>query len=288
MNDVPLGGLWSFPSVPIDMKHTTLLFAFSLFAVIAKANTSLQERLQLPLYVILSDSDNEINKQLRTVVDGYWDLNDVEYISEADNEELSWTAANCFLVYQKNQSVEDNGTTVFSEVLRIVAFTKNGKLVENIAGSPILSSDGINRATNLVNAVKLLQVKLQFALYKEQGDSEFASYSQKIDAESSIVKLKKLYISSQDLDEGLDYASIRELYKGEVKIVDKSYIDKLVEEGSGDAVYVIVNKRQTSGFTYVNTKMIVDAASGALVYRDETTSTSPKGFSKKDFKKLAD
>ncbi len=288
MNDVPLGGLWSFPSVPIDMKHTTLLFAFSLFAVIAKANTSLQERLQLPLYVILSDSDNEINKQLRTVVDGYWDLNDVEYISEADNEELSWTAANCFLVYQKNQSVEDNGTTVFSEVLRIVAFTKNGKLVENIAGSPILSSDGINRATNLVNAVKLLQDKLQFALYKEQGDSEFASYSQKIDAESSIVKLKKLYISSQDLDEGLDYASIRELYKGEVKIVDKSYIDKLVEEGSGDAVYVIVNKRQTSGFTYVNTKMIVDAASGALVYRDETTSTSPKGFSKKDFKKLAD
>ncbi len=288
MNDVPLGGLWSFPSVPIDMKHTTLLFAFSLFAVIAKANTSLQERLQLPLYVILSDSDNEINKQLRTVVDGYWDLNDVEYISEADNEELSWTAANCFLVYQKNQSVEDNGTTVFSEVLRIVAFTKNGKLVENIAGSPILSSDGINRATNLVNAVKLLQDKLQFALYKDQGDSEFASYSQKIDAESSIVKLKKLYISSQDLDEGLDYASIPELYKGEVKIVDKSYIDKLVEEGSGDAVYVIVNKRQTSGFTYVNTKMIVDAASGALVYRDETTSTSPKGFSKKDFKKLAD
>ena len=87
------------------MKHTTLLIAFSLFAFIAKAETSLQERLQLPLYVILSDSDNEINKQLQSVMDGYWDLNDVEYISEADYEELSWTAQNCFMVYQKNQSV---------------------------------------------------------------------------------------------------------------------------------------------------------------------------------------
>ena len=270
------------------MKHTTLLIAFSLFAFIAKAETSLQERLQLPLYVILSDSDNEINKQLQSVMDGYWDLNDVEYISEADYEELSWTAQNCFMVYQKNQSVEDDGTTVYSEVLRIVAFTKKGKLVENIAGSPILGSDGINRSTSLVNAVKLLQDKVQFVLYKEQGDSEYASYSQKINSESSIVKLKKLYISAQDLEEGLDYASIRDLYKGEVKIVDKSYIDKLVEQGSEDAVYVIVNKRQTSGFTYVNTKLIVDASTGALVYKDETTSTSPKGFGKKDFKKLAD
>lgn len=278
----------ALPSAPIDMKHTTLLLAFSLLAFVAKAETSLQERLQLPLYVILSDSDNDINKDLRSVIDGYWDLNEVEYISEADYEELSWTAQNCFLVYQKNQSVEDDGTTVYSEVLRIVAFTKKGKLVENIAGSPIMGYDGENRNTSLVNAVKLLQDKVQFVLYKEQGDSEYANYSQKINSESSIVKLKKLYISAQDLEEGLDYASIRDLYKGEVKIVDKSYIDKLVEQGSEDAVCVIVNKRQTSGFTYVNTKMIVDASTGALVYKDETTSTSPKGFSKKDFKKLAD
>ena len=119
-------------------------------------------------------------------------------------------------------------------------------------------------------------------------DSEYANYSQKINSESSIVKLKKLYISAQDLEEGLDYASIRDLYKGEVKIVDKSYIDKLVEQGSEDAVCVIVNKRQTSGFTYVNTKMIVDASTGALGDKDETTSTSPRGVSKKDFKKRAD
>jgi hypothetical protein len=270
------------------MKHTIITLTLAFAYLIGYADTPLSERLQYPLYVVVSDEDLPINHELKAAFDEHWSLNPVEYIAEADYEALSWSTPGCFLIYQKHQSVAEEGTTVYLEVLRVVCFTKGGKLVKNVAGVPILYNEGENRQLAITNTVRMLQDKVQFELYSEQGESEYSNYSEKINSVSSVVKLKKLYISAQDLDDNLDFASIRALYSGEVKVVDRSYIDKLIEENSSDAYYVVVNSRQTSGFTYVNTKLIIDANNGELVYQDETTNTQPRGFGKRDFKKLAD
>lgn len=270
------------------MKRFTPFFLFSLIASGLHAEVSLTERLENPLYVVLSDNNLEINQEIRSAVDNYWSLSAVEYISESEYEPLTWTSDNCFLIYQKNQSVEDDGNLIYSEVIRVVSFTKKGKLVQHIAGTPILNSGTTDHQQDLVNSVRILQDKVRFEVYREQGETEFTSYSEKISQSHGIVKLKKLYISAQDLEEGLDYASIMDLYEGDVRIVDRSYIDELIERKAADAVYVLIDHVQTSKVSYISTKTILDAESGTVLYKDAATAISPKGFGKRDFKKLAD
>lgn len=270
------------------MKRFTPFFLLSLIVSGLHAEVSLTERLERPLFVVLSDANLEINQEIRSAIDNYWSLSAVEYISESEYEPLSWTAENCFLIYQKNQSVEDDGNVIYSEVIRVVSFTKKGKLVQHIAGTPVIHIGTTEHQDDLVNSVRILQDKVRFEVYREQGETEFNSYSEKIAESHGIVKLKKLYISAQDLELGMDYASITDLYEGDVRIVDRSYIDQLIENKSADAVYVLIDNVQTSKVSYISTKTIMDAESGAVLYKDATTATSPKGFGKRDFKKLAD
>ena len=271
------------------MKHTTtLLLAIVLSCTSVMAET-LAERLEQPLVVVLADEwDHPINKEITHAISNYWNLNEVHYITESDYQEIPLSDNSCFLIYQKHQSVEDEGTTVYSEVIRVVGFSASGKRVRNFAGAPLLWEEGEDHQLAMVIAVRMLQDKLQFALFSEHGEAGFAYQTERIQQKNAVVKLKKLYIAAQDLEDELDFASIRALYDGEVKIVDRSYIDKLISEAPEDALYVVVNNRQTSGFTYVNTKMVIDAVDGALVYKDENMNFEPKGFDKRDFKKLAD
>jgi hypothetical protein len=211
------------------MKRYALAFGLILTSLGLKADITLTERLERPMYVVLSDNNLEINREIRSAIDNYWSLSTVEYISESEYEPLSWTAESCFLIYQKNQSVEDDGNVIYSEVIRVVSFTKKGKLVQHIAGTPVMNSGTADHQQDLVNSVRILQDKVRFELYREQGETEFSSYSEKISESHGIVKLKKLYISAQDLEEGMDYASIMDIYEGDVRIVDRSYIDELID-----------------------------------------------------------
>jgi hypothetical protein len=264
----------------------TLFFGVFIWSTSFGGNT-ITERLSKPLYVVLSNENVAINQEIRNAMDQHWVISDIEYISEDEYEPLSWTEDNCFLIYQKNQSVDGDGNMVRSEVIRMVAFTKKGKMVQNVAGTPVLNTDRIHE-DDLANSVRILQDKVRFELYKEEGETAFESYAEMVEESTGIVKLKKLYISAQDLEVGMDYASIRTLYDGDVRIVDRSYIDMLIEQKASDAVYVLIDYIQTSGISYISTKTILDAESGAVLYKNATTSISPKGFGKRDFKKLAD
>ncbi|HAE14214.1 MAG TPA: hypothetical protein DCG24_08265 [Bacteroidetes bacterium] len=269
------------------MKNLITASLLLITHTVAFADVTLSERLEKPLYVVLSNDNVTINQELREAFDNNWVLNEVNYITEDEYEPLSWTEENCFLIYQKNQQIDGEGNTVFSEVIRIVAFTKKGKLVENIAGTPVFNSIEPHEA-DLVSSLRILQDKVRFELYREQGETEFSSYSEKIQQSSGIVQLKKLYISAQDLEQGMDYASISDIYEGEVRIVDRSYIEQLIEQKASDAVYVLIDHMQTSGISYLSTKTIMDAETGTVLYKDSDTALSPRGFGKRDFKKLAD
>ena len=269
------------------MKNLITASLLLITHTVAFADVTLSERLEKPLYVVLSNDNVTINQELREAFDNNWVLNEVNYITEDEYEPLSWTEENCFLIYQKNQQIDGEGNTVFSEVIRIVAFTKKGKLVENIAGTPVFNSIEPHEA-DLVSSLRILQDKVRFELYREQGETEFSSCSEKIQQSSSRVQLKKLYISAQDLEQGMDYASISDIYEGEVRIVDRSYIEQLIEQKASDAVYVLIDHMQTSGISYLSTKTIMDAETGTVLYKDSDTALSPRGFGKRDFKKLAD
>lgn len=269
------------------MKNLITASLLLITHTVAFADVTLSERLEKPLYVVLSNDNVTINQELREAFDNNWVLNEVNYITEDEYEPLSWTEENCFLIYQKNQQIDGEGNTVFSEVIRIVAFTKKGKLVENIAGTPVFNTNEPHEA-DLVSSLRILQDKVRFELYREQGETEFSSYSEKIQQSSGIVQLKKLYISAQDLEQGMDYASISDIYEGEVRIVDRSYIEQLIEQKASDAVYVLIDHMQTSGISYLSTKTIMDAETGTVLYKDSDTALSPRGFGKRDFKKLAD
>lgn len=57
---------------------------------------------------------------------------------------------------------------------------------------------------------------------------------------------------------------VNELYSGELVVLSRSELADLINSQS-NIVYAIVNNKATSGFTYVNTKQIIDASNGQVL-----------------------
>lgn len=239
-----------------------------------------------PVHVILYAGDVAYNQNIQDAIDNYWHLNNYTFITEAEFDQLRKESSNLFLVRNQSQSVEE-GTLVYDEVIRIVQFTKGGKLMTQVVGTPVVKASNEDQMLPYANAVLGLQDKMQFEISKEESKTAFNNYGERVDYRTNIVKQKILYIAREDIKEGLSMEIVDELYSGELVVLSRSELDNLIKEKS-DIVYAVVNSKQTSGFTYVNTKQVIDGSNGHVLFAKESTTTKPEGFNKKDWKKLAD
>lgn len=269
------------------MKRTLLTLTFSFVALLAISKDIKSQLNQAPVNVLLYADDPVYNENIKHAIDNYWSLNEYIFINETEFSQLQKESANLFLVKNTSQSV-DAGTLVYDEVLRLIQFTKNGRLMTQIAGMPVVKNNSNNAVVPYVNAVLGLQDKVQFEISKTESKTAFSHYNQKVDYRTNIVKLNKLYIAQEDLDSELSLDIVHELYSGELVIISSMELEKIISSGNADIVYAIVTNKQTSGFTYVNSKQIIDAATGQILYANESTTMKPEGFNKKDWKKLAD
>lgn len=268
------------------MKHAILTILLCSVAFFANSSNALSQFSEKTIYVILYDDDSAYNSGIQQAVNKYWNLNDYQFITEDEFVTLKTENSNLFLIKNESQSVEE-GTLVYDEVIRIVQFSKGGKMISQVAGIPVFKQNDYDASISYVNAVLGLQDKVQFEFSREQNKTAFNSYSEKVKNRSNIVKLKTLYIAKEDIKEGLTVELIRELYTGELIVVSREELEDLINSQS-DIVYAVVQNKPTSGFTYVNIKQVIDASSGEVLFTSESTTIKPDGFNKKDWKKLAD
>lgn len=268
------------------MKHTFLTITLCMVALLAIPNDIQSQLYENPIHVILYNDDPAYNSGIQQAINKYWSLNNYQFVTEEEFNNLKKENANLFLIKNESQSVEE-GTLVYDEVIRIVQFSKGGKMITQVAGTPVIKKDEDDSSISYVNAVLGLQDKVQFEISKSENNSTFNSYSDKVKNRTNIVKLKTLYIADEDIKDGLTVEMVNELYSGELVVLSRSELADLINSQS-NIVYAVVNNKPTSGFTYVNTKQIIDASNGQVLFKNESTTIKPEGFSKKDWKKLAD
>lgn len=272
------------------MKKTTQLGVFIAFmglqsAFAMDAALTISSMMDKPVQVVLSADDANYNSYIQYAMQNYWQVNSFTCISEDQFEQEKVNSDQLFLVHSFNQTADESGT-VYNEVLKLVCFKKDGKLVSIVAGAPVLTEAQSSDA-GLINAVRLVHDKLQFALFKEQRDLKFAAYDMGVDSRTHIVRTKTLYIAREDLDASLTAESIRSVYAGDVVIIGRDSLNAIIDSKSGNALYAVVYNQATSSISYINTKNIVDASSGQLLYSDESTTMKPEGFTPRDFRNMS-
>jgi hypothetical protein len=276
-----------------QVLSTLILFTASVlptFAFFGKNDKAISERLEKPLIVVLDASDENYNAHVKYAVENYWSANEYTFLSASQFEEYKSFSDNIFLIKNEKQAAEDVSTTVYDNVMKLVYFKKEGKLVANLAGTPLIQESTQDVKATVINAVRVLQDKLQFVLFSEEKkNAEFAkNYEKKVESRSTIVEVKKLYIAKEDIDASITEVEIKALYDGEVYIVTREELEKMIDSKAEDVLYAVVFNKKTSNVTYVNSKHVVSASTGEVVYTDESMSMNPKGFTKKDMKDLAE
>ncbi|MBC8048275.1 MAG: hypothetical protein H7Y00_15855 [Fimbriimonadaceae bacterium] len=265
--------------------NTLLLILTITFSV--NANTSLQERLQSPVYIVMETNDEVYNESVTQAVENYWEASAYTFITKKEYETAKGKSQNIFLIKNENQAAEDEGTMIYEDVMKLVYFVKKGRLVYTVAGTPILDENN-EMSTSVINAVRVLQDKLHFMMFKEEKNTAFASYDKEVKSKTSILKVKTLYIVKEDIDATATLEEIAALYDGDLKIVTKEELQNIVNSKTDDALYIAINNRKTSNVSYVNTKQVFMASTGELIYNEETTSIKPQGLTKKDMKELSE
>jgi hypothetical protein len=273
------------------LKHTIISLVTAVFITSHSAafnNKSLGARLEMPVFIVLDATDSIYNANVTYAIENYWSVNDYTFINESELDKCKQTYDNLFLIKNEKQQADDLGTIVYDDVMQIIYFRKEGKLMANVAGTPLIHENS-DAKTAVINAVRVLQDKVQFALFKEEEKNKpAASYEKKVESRSSIVKAGKLYIAREDLDAAMSEADILALYDGALYIVSREELTRLIDSKDPEVLYAVVFSKKTSKVSYVNTKQVVSASTGEVVYLDQSTAIKPKGFTIRDIKILAE
>lgn len=257
--------------------HTHTAFAIS------DEKTEVSDRIKLPVYVVLTKTA-ETDAAIQSTFEKHWTLSELVFISKEEYKELKASDSNLFIMFVQNESV-DGSTYTFENVLQSFYLVRNGSYRINVTGVPVQAS-ALADNMELANAVRILQDKLSFRIAKEQQQLEYAGYNDAANARVSIVKAKTLYIATDDLDKslaGLD--DIKAIYSGEVLLVSKNEMSTIIENSTPNAACVIIENFK-SGMNYINSKQVIDAETGMVLYIDEGKSLKPVAFSKNDFSEL--
>ncbi|MBK7110343.1 MAG: hypothetical protein IPH61_14785 [Bacteroidetes bacterium] len=271
------------------MKFTSICYLAIIIALhthtLQAASTSdkheLSDRIDSTVYVILNN-DEKTNDVIQKSFEQNWTLSAIKCISKEEYQEIKTSHDNLFIMLSHNEGIDGNAF-VYENTIQVFYLVRSGAYRVNITGVPVAET---SVEGNMDNAVHLLQDKISFQLAKEQEEMDFASYSDAANSRVNIVRTKALYISSDDLDKniaGLD--AIKELYSGEVFIVSPEQMQTIVFQKSDNVAYVIVENFK-SGLNYQNSKQVIDAANGMVLYFDESKGMKETGFSKSDFNAL--
>ncbi|HET8962367.1 MAG TPA: hypothetical protein VFM99_00600 [Chitinophagales bacterium] len=257
------------------------LHTHTIQAAITSDKHELSDRIDSTVYVILNNNE-KINEAIQKSFEKNWTLSEIKFISKAEYQEIKSTKDNLYIMLSHNEGIDGN-TFVYENTMQVFYLVRSGAYRVNITGVPVAETivDG-----NIDNAVHLLQDKISFQIAKEQEKMEYEQYSDAANSRINIVKSKALYISSDDLDKnitGLD--AIKELYSGEVFIVSLEQMQTIVSQKSDNVAYVVVENFK-SGLNYQNSKQVIDASTGMVLYFDESKGMKATGFSKSDFNAL--
>lgn len=264
--------------------YLTIIMALTthtLCAAPVTGSNDLSARINKTLYVVLNN-DAEVNAILEKCFVENWTLSELAFITKEEYREIKAASDNLFIMLSHNEGVDGN-TFIYENTMQVFYLVRSGTYRVNITGVPV---GEMTQEAALENAVRLLQDKLKFQLAKEQEDVEFDQYADAANSRTDIIRTKALYIASEDLENnisGIDV--IKELYSGEVFIVSASQLQEIIEQKPGNVAYVAVENFK-SGLSYVNSKQVIDAADGTVLYFDESKGMKAGGFSKSDFSAL--
>lgn len=257
--------------------HTQTTFAIS------DEKTEVSDRIKLPVYVVLTN-DAEADAAIQSNFEKHWILSELIFISKDEYKDLKASSNNLFIMLAQDESV-DGSTYTFENVLQAYYLVRNGSYRINVTGVPV-QANALADNLELTNAVRVLQDKISFRIAKEQQQVEYAGYNEAANARISIVKVKTLYIATEDLEKSMaSVDAIKAVYSGEVLLVSKNEINAIIEKNTPDAAYVIIENFK-SGMNYINSKQVIDAETGMVLYIDEGKSLKPASFSKSDFNAL--
>ncbi len=262
-----------------------ILITLTASATIKADNTTLTERLRNPVYVVLSDDNTEFNTAVKSAVENFWTVSDYAFVSREEYKALKKSDVYIFLMLLDDESI-DGSSNAYEHVLQLFYMVHSGSYRNNITGAPVANLTKENAALEITNAVRLVQDKLSFKIAGEASTSEYANFEDAVKSRTGIVKTKKLYIAQEDLDKDLaNLEDIKNVYSGEVIIVSKAELAKMVNE-KNDILYVSVGSYK-NGMGYMNLKQVLNADSGTVLYNNETKSVKPVAFNKSDFEKLS-
>ncbi|MFN3939772.1 MAG: hypothetical protein ACK4IY_04240, partial [Chitinophagales bacterium] len=254
--------------------HTQSAFA------IGDEKTEVCSRIQQPVYVVLSNTA-EVDAAIQSALEKYWTLSEYVFISKEEYKEVKATKDVLYMMIVQNEGV-DGSTFTYENVLQTFYLVRNGTYRINVSGVPV-RTDATNESIEIANAIRILQDKIAFRIAKEQQQVEYAAYNEAANARVSIVKAKTLYITTDDLDKTLaGLTDIQAVYSGEVVLVSKSELDHIIEKNNPNTAYVVIENYK-SGINYINSKKVIDAESGMVLYINEGKSIKPAAFSKNDF-----
>lgn len=259
--------------------YLTIALALNTHTLVAgnTDNNEVSSRISKTVYVVLNN-DASMQEAIKNSFEQNWTLSEIEFLSISEYKEFKSANDNLYIMLTNNEGVDGNNF-VYENTMQVFYLVRSGAYRVNITGVPLNMQD----ASGLSNGVRMLQDKLSFQIAKEQQEMEYADYNAVANSRISIIKTKSLYIASEDLDKVLaDLKAIEELYSGEVFIVSHQQLDAIIAQKSDAVAYVAVANFK-SGMTYLNSKQVIDAESGMVLYTDESKGMKASGFSKDDF-----
>ncbi|MBC8046818.1 MAG: hypothetical protein H7Y00_08485 [Fimbriimonadaceae bacterium] len=259
-----------------------LVMIISTTAVLSD-NATLSERIQNPVFIVLTENNDAFNNAVKIAVENNWSISNYAFISHEEYKEVKRTSENLFIMLIENESVDGSSYT-YPYVLESFYITR-GSYRYNVSGAPLLNVSNESMHAEVFNGIRLLQDKLSFKIASETKETEFVSFNDAVRSRTSIVKMKKLYISEEDLDKNiLTIDAIKNIYNGEVIIVSNEELAEIVQSNT-DVLYVTVNNFK-NGLGYTNFKQVIDAGTGSVMYNNEIKSVKPLAFNKSDFESL--
>lgn len=262
-----------------------LITALCFSSAVRADNTSIADRLQKPVYVVMDPDHKTYNDEIKSALDDSWTASGYAFITLDDFRKLMYTEENLFMVMTKNESV-DGSSTPYPYSIQLFYLIRNGSYRINVTAVPLADPDGTG-ASDILTAVRILQDKLNFKLEKESEGDKNADFADAVEARTGIIKTKKLYIAQDDLDKDLATVDdIKKIYTGDVFVVSREALNKLIENKEPDAVYVLIENFK-SGLTFNNSKQVVDAGTGQVLYARNTVSAKAQGFDKNDLERIA-
>ena len=274
----------------------SIVFASAILSVTVEAKTPKKEAVKAFLdsktKVVLEEANISYNAEIKKAVEKYWEITDYEFISydefkeQMDNPDLS------FLITTQTRFDKDKKPVEYT-FLNLVM----GKTGATLTSMPELVSLPISYADeHEVDHYYVLPVMIRFFQNHIQNLQEhrFGIALRKLKYYHKnlpdIRKKKELWLEKASLAPSVDKAAeIEDIYAHDYEIVERSQIEKAIQEQKEDVVFLHkVGPRNEKGWIGRCYKMIFGTENGKLYfYKYHTISDKhPDGFLPKDFKRL--